>query len=456
MFRGRRAGRWAAIPVAVMACAGLLATQATAASAATPGIDTSYGKGGVASLSTQIPAGFAWQGFSENTALAGAKGSAIVVSDLSTCPTPGQYQCQDMVARRFTPSGSLDGTYGQGGALSLGEPLAWESLSVTSFAATDARGRLWVARNQAGSLRIARYTSRGVIDAGFGSDGTVLVEGVGADARPEAILAAPHERTLVALSEAGRVTLLRLLPSGRLDRSFGKGGEVVVGIASAFENKVYETTKGATLIVAGRRLSDSGSFTPVQRVSPKGKVDVRFNRLERRAQVKALAAYAEPMVRALVPRSDGTIELLGTSRSEASTGPSFSLRLDASGETDKAYGKNGLMGLGDGLVSAVPGSGGSTLVMYEAFAEGRRYGGAHLRVERLLPDGHIDLRFGGPTGIQLPIEGGEGELVASSPGRALAYVGGAEECRQRCESAPYLSRLIEPSGSTGGNKGGRR
>jgi uncharacterized delta-60 repeat protein len=453
------AGRLAAIPALGLACVALIATQAGVARAATPGIDTSYGQGGVVSLATQVPAGTSWLGSSKSETLAGPKGSAIVVSGLSTCG-PDEYQCQDIFARRFTPSGALDGTYGQGGALNLGEPGQWEYTGAApTFAAVDARGRLWVVQSQGNLLRVTRYTSRGAIDAGFGTQGTVTITDPGWGGRPEAILSAPRERTVIVLGGGTRVTLLRLLPNGRLDRSFGKGGEAVVGNVG-YESKAYETTKGATLIVAAVPITESGSFTPVQRVSPKGRFDVRFARLERRAQVKALAGYAEPVVKALVPRPDGTIELLGASRpagprSGATNGPSFSLRLEASGEIDKAYGKGGLVSLGEGLISAIPGPDGSTLAMFETVSWLERSRHIYLNVQRLLPSGRADLRFGGPAGVRLPVEGGEGELIASTPGSALAYVGGATECRQLCESAPYLTRLIEPPASAGANKKGK-
>ena len=326
MFRGSRAGRSVA-SIAVFAACAVGALWVGVASAAAPGIDPGYGEGGILRTQSQVPAGYKDTG-SFGTPLAGTNGSVLYVSPLSTCTNYYESGCvHPGSARRFTPAGSLDGTYGEGGVLNLGSP----DRSPFPGAATDSRGRLFVAEADEGTVSVRRFTARGKPDDQFGVGGRARLSGFaekGIDS--VTVLVAPEERIVIAVAEsveteyahaADRVTLTRLLPDGSVDPSYGTKGTAVVGVPSSFGVHAYESPKGATLLV-GHNCCSANDFTPVQRVSPAGKVDVHFNAQERRSQVKALAGLAEPEVTAVIPRADGTVELFGSSRSGSDPGGS--------------------------------------------------------------------------------------------------------------------------------------
>jgi uncharacterized delta-60 repeat protein len=453
MFRRGGPRRSLALVVALAACA--VSTGASAGAASAAGIDTSYGEGGVVRLDSLVPAGYAALPRSEMSALAGTDGSALDISGLTACANfyeSGPCQVPSAV-RRITPAGALDGSYGEGGFLRLPPPGGF-----VPAAATDSRGRLLFAEADQGTVRVRRFTARGKLDAGFGESGVVSLAGFESAARSAAILMVPRGRLLLVVSESAerenlqtgaRVTLVRLLPDGRVDRTYGTAGKAVLGVESSYGVTAYSTSTGAALVVA-KNCCSSDSFTPVHRVTSAGKIDVRFNREERKAQVKALASYPETSVEAVVAGPDGTIELLGISSGFA-PGPGFALRLTAKGRADTDFGDGGLVKLGAGVISAGPGSDGSTLAVLEAFPPG---GQGQSRVERLLADGRPDQRFGGEAGIALP-EPGAAEFAASAGGRALFAGTGDTECQGSCQSGPYLTRLIEPSGSAGAGKGGK-
>jgi hypothetical protein len=328
-------------------------------------------------------------------------------------------------------------------------------------AATDARGRLFVAESEGEAISVRRFTARGHADQSYGVSGVVSLGGFAKGAGAFAVLTAPGERLVVAIAEATeqeytrpaeRVTLVRLLPDGRVDRGFGDAGRAVVGITSSFGARAYETPKGATLVVA-QNCCSADDFTPVHRVSAAGKVDVRFNAQERRSQVKGLASFAEPTIASVIPRPDGTIDLFGSSQAGGDPGgPGYVLRLKADGRIESRFGDGGVVTLGPSLVGAEAGANGSSLVSFRSYIP-QTDPRAHF--ERLRSDGRPDPRFGGEAGVEVPAAGGEATLLPSAGGKALAVVAGTKNCQTSCEPSPYLVRLIEPSGKSGAGKGGK-
>jgi uncharacterized delta-60 repeat protein len=456
--RGSGSRRSRGLAVALLACLALAASSGTAA-AATPGIDPSYGEAGVVRPDRQVPAGL-YPGGGE-AVVAGPGGSAFLPSTLSSCPHIWESpSCGiPLTVRRLTPSGSLDGAYGEGGVLTLIPAGTTELIPSTGFA-VDSRGRLLVAEDQKGAVQVRAFTATGQLDAGFGNGGVAPLSGVDGTEDVEGILVAPGGKLIVTLAKrvgsTARVTLVRLLADGRIDRTYGKGGKATIDISSQFGVKAYLTTKGATLLRA-QECCSGASFTPVNRVSAKGKVDVSFNRMERKAQVIALGALAEPTVESVIPRPDGSIDLVGTSKAEPGSGPSYVLRLTADGRADTKFGTGGVVTLARGLTSAIAGSGGSTMAMFTVFPPGE--GQPQTHVERLLSDGTADPRFGGDAGVQLPTGSRDGAFLGSTGGSALVSYFVPAECGASCtpgQSQMVLSKLIEPSGTAGSGKGGSR
>jgi uncharacterized delta-60 repeat protein len=141
---------------------------------------------------------------------------------------------------RYLPDGELDPSYGDHGVAHLATipALAGESIEsvggINALVVDDQEGvlLLWQGAN------LTRIGARGKIETGFGSGGTVDVDQL--DQRfnafhLNAVAALPHGHILVAGIRYGspQMVVLRLLPDGSLDRSFGDLGLAKVRFGGA-------------------------------------------------------------------------------------------------------------------------------------------------------------------------------------------------------------------------------
>ena len=95
--------------------------------------------------------------------------------------------------------------------------------------------------------RVSKYSAAGVVDAAFGADGTVVVDG---DIGHDGLAVRPDGSTVVAVSDHGPGHLLQLDGQGEPDASFSADG--VVEIGSTFAGVVRLRADGSLLtIVSG-------------------------------------------------------------------------------------------------------------------------------------------------------------------------------------------------------------
>lgn len=129
------------------------------------------------------------------------------------------------VIARLRRDGSLDRSFAGDGARLLER---WGPRGAADAIALQENGRIIVAGDDSGDLAVARVLPRGRLDRSFGRRGTVTirVEGVG---RPRAIAIQPDGKVVVVghrcpRDELCELILTRLTRSGRLDPSFAAGG----------------------------------------------------------------------------------------------------------------------------------------------------------------------------------------------------------------------------------------
>src|SRR5207244_521519 len=104
-----------------------------------------------------------------------------------------------------------------------------------SGAALQADGKIVTAGYSSHHLSAARFTTRGALDARFGSAGTVVTP-VGDRSEAGGVAIQPNRRIVVAASAAlpnhgVQLAVVRYLPNGRVDTSFGVDGTVVTNFA---------------------------------------------------------------------------------------------------------------------------------------------------------------------------------------------------------------------------------
>ena len=423
---------------------------AVPAAAAPVGLDASYGSGGLVQLTPPLPPGLFPAGYPSIDAVFARDGSAYATEAVSTCE-PGRSggSCRHGVRLfRYRKNGGIDSAFGGSGSVAIAH---W-----TGLIATDARRRALVATRTKTGGKVERLLPSGQPDRRFGRRGMVGLKGIEggvsflAPAQGGRILVGAIENLPEASDAPARLlTLFRLLPNGRLDRSFAGDGRGTYVLALPYqETRFVIGQRGSILLLGG--LCCEG-FRPVYRISPKGKLDTGFN-ANARGALQRLSAFVRPEPTTLVPRPDGGVDVLGATGDfylDPKAAQGFELRLRADGRLDKRFGERGARSLPQPIAAASPGVGAGTVAVSRVEES--------VTVLRLLADGAPDPAFGGGSGIQVP-QPGLGVTPEPLAGARVGVFGnGFRLCSEpTCVNMPYLARFIEASPSRRASKKGGR
>jgi uncharacterized delta-60 repeat protein len=278
----------------------------------------------------------------------------IVVAGVSDVPGG-----QDFLVARFRADGSLDETFGKRGFVTTDVGDAAQDVDY-GFAVALQRDRKIVVAGQTSTgddidVAVARYTSDGALDASFGTGGKVRIDLGGVDTA-YALAVLPGGKVLIGAAGGRRnedFGLVRLLPSGRLDRTFGVRGlsRSDVGIGYADLRAVVPLRTGK-FIAVGEGFDDGGAhYAVLVGYRPDGRIDPSFGRRGRLllnvatmgTQVGTFAAAALPSGKFVVAGGTG--------------GRIFVSRHLPDGRYDPSFGGSGLVatriGSGAGWASAV-------------------------------------------------------------------------------------------------------
>ena len=137
-------------------------------------------------------------------------------------------------------------------------------------------GGIVVAGDAGGDIAVARFSEDGVLDSGFGDQGTVTVD-LGDTARANGVAVEPGGEILVAGSIGPdtdsnfRPFLLSLLSNGTLDPGFGSGGFATLDPAIGYAADVVIQPDGGIVVVGS-----GGSDAVAERLLPSGTLDPSF------------------------------------------------------------------------------------------------------------------------------------------------------------------------------------
>jgi uncharacterized delta-60 repeat protein len=238
-------------------------------------LDTTFGGGGV--VLTSFPA------VSKN--VKGERGSAYAVKIQSDGKiVAAGLGFQDFAVARYTTTGSLDPTFGNGGKVETdfghnANDSAYNleiqpdgKIVVVGTTVVTAKGSSQIVN------AVARYNTNGTLDTSFGPNRNGLlvttinsgnVTGIGIAIQPDGKIVLAGN-SVVPGSTNNHCVLARYNPNGSLDTSFGQGGiltpEYVPGASQKFYDLALETVDGVTKLVA------AGVVT-----SPRDDVLARFN-----------------------------------------------------------------------------------------------------------------------------------------------------------------------------------
>lgn len=300
--------------------------------------------------------------------------------------------------------GELDEGFGRGGWVTTPAALTdrWSEAKVQLAASSDGASYL------AADNELLRYHEDGSLDPAFGSGGTIRISPPGGFRFKTADLGVdPQGRAVVfgmAMRRDRRVAaILRYLPDGSLDESFGQGGAVLTdfGLDPHATTAAFGTVDdvGRIVVLGGvlRRTSLCGERPRlrredrvVARLAVDGTLDPTFGGL-RGTDVEPLARVA-----AMAPAPDGGFVLAGAPRRSCGMGPRTGLiRLRADGSRVAGFGARGGTRRIAGAAASVAVDGEGRIVVLFKARQQRAQDEHATKIVRLLPDGALDPDFEG-------------------------------------------------------------
>jgi uncharacterized delta-60 repeat protein len=303
-------------------------------------------------------------------------------------------------AARALP-GDLDPTFGRGGKLRL---RVSERLNAAKALLVQPDGKIVAAgytsldpgdRPSELAAVVVRLLPDGAIDPSFGSAGAVVIRPRDREATADVVALQPDGRIVVAggmhkpRSSRTRLWVARLLPDGAFDGSFGQNGMVTIGFegGDALCNVLLLTRDGKILVGGGvhPRQPLRWPTLALARYLPDGRLDPAFARHGR----LHLAGVA-PANRLAEQKDGALVAVLGFGFSVA--------RFLADGSLDPTFGDSGIVrddldGFLDSTTAVAIGADGTILVGGYAYA---RPSGSEpdFALARFLPDGSVDATFG--------------------------------------------------------------
>jgi uncharacterized delta-60 repeat protein len=223
----------------------------------------------------------------------------------------------DYVVARYLPDGSPDPSFGGDGVVT------------TSFGADDRAwgvavqhdGKIVVAGNSctpAGcDFALARYDEDGSLDTSFGGDGTVVTAPGGPGTGGAfAVAAAPHGRIVAAGLRCSGIgasdcdfALVRYLPDGSLDPSFGGDGAVLTSFGPGVDQAYGVAVEpNGTIVAAGRSFNGADYDFAVVRYAKDGSLDAAFGTA---GTVTTAIGPGDELAGGIALRGDGDVVVAG-------------------------------------------------------------------------------------------------------------------------------------------------
>ena len=282
----------------------------------------------------------------------GGSGSAMALQPdgkIVMAGGPSRGPVRSFILARFDVNGTLDDSFGTGGAVTTDTGVQQEAYGV----AIQADGKIVVA-GYTGSVpqevSVARYLADGRLDETFGTGGFVtgIATGQGRDVtiQPDGRIVIAGEATVVDPrgDDFGDLFVAQLLADGQPDLSFGVAGQVVTdvgGLSNEARNVVVQPADGMIVISGDSQYPDSSDYhTDIARYQPDGQLDPTFGTggtLTLDANVGADLAI----------QPDGRLLLVGTADTTPPDAPPGSvtelsvMRLEPNGSLDETFGDHG-------------------------------------------------------------------------------------------------------------------
>jgi uncharacterized delta-60 repeat protein len=245
-------------------------------------LDTTFGSGGVAIYPMRLSGIGPSNWYSTNAVLIEPNGDIVVGGTI--IGSDGQQGA----LLRYTPSGTLDPTFGSGGEVVVPESGVQGSTRYIEALALENGELVAGGRDTVGTLphpqpqpwALFRYTLDGTLDTSFGSGGVVSIQ-PGTDNVLKSLLVQPDGRIVAVGSAVNSASqriwaLARFNVDGSLDSSFGSGGITTSNITGNDWAQGSALQPNGQIVVTGTGSLNSTNVLEVGVYNPDGSPDTFF------------------------------------------------------------------------------------------------------------------------------------------------------------------------------------
>jgi uncharacterized delta-60 repeat protein len=331
-------------------------------------------------------------------------------------------------------AGNLDASYGMA---SDGTPDGMVNISLgngndtTTATALQADGKLLVVGTSTSTINgttsknmvVERFNTDGTLDITFGAgnsdgsdDGVVSIslgagddEGVGIVVQTDGKIVVVGTSTSVSGDSSSNMVIVRLLPTGAFDSTFGTANDGVVNLSLGNGNDVANAVTlqaDGKIVLVGTNTDSGSSNVAIVRLNTDGSPDTGFGAGTSDGTPDGVVSVSlgagNDIGSAVAVQADGKIVVAGTSTSVGGSSSNIVLlRLTANGTLDSSFGTTN-DGTPDGVVNLSLGDGNDVANALKIQPDGKlvvvgttvNAGSSNMAVARLNTDGSLDTTFG--------------------------------------------------------------
>lgn len=239
---------------------------------------------------------------------------------------------------------TLDNTFGSSGKIltDIGSGSNDQALAMK----IQSDGKIVVAgisnTNGNNDFTMVRYTSTGLIDTTFGTNGKVITDiGSGSIDFAQSMQIQPDGKIFLAgysnVSGENDYVLVRYDANGKIDLSFGNNGKIITNVSAndfVYSMKIQSDGK---IILAGASFSNNYDFSMV-RYTPEGILDTTFGNNGK--VITDIGTNSTDYGKAIEIQNNGKILFVGTSNGGSNSDVAL-LRYNANGTIDTSFATNG-------------------------------------------------------------------------------------------------------------------
>ena len=242
------------------------------------------------------------------------------------------YSNSDWGLVRFNSNGSIDTSFGINGIVDIG---FWSnSVSIQSNGMIVVGGESTISQ---GLFTVARYTTNGVIDTSFGTQGKTVVDFGGTSNGADHIYIQSDGKIIAAgntqTQSVSEFAIARLNSNGSLDSSFGLSGKVITDFNGDGAVGDIAVDSAGRIIALGGSNNDSGGDFYLARYSASGALDYSFGN---QGKVITDFGYVGESPTSITIQSNGKILVSGSAWDAGST--IEIARYNSDGSLDSSFG----------------------------------------------------------------------------------------------------------------------